>query len=304
MAAPDIPDVTLASVNPAILLCWEEQVRQGMECSLFLKHRKGKFITILKCTNYESSEAKAKSNVQSQAEIHLRNKKVKDKKTIASAPPPPIEANTKKRKGTSKKKRLEALLSYHQRLVLEKGLPPSRLMLLQAEVASSPSILNEKSANEDAILFKCDYCEHTASSMHEVNAHMSCIHKEQLKLADHVVDSSSVQMIEDEKSDDSLSPSFKCPSCRKIFETEHTLAIHIGSPISGGCGDGDLIDVKCQFCEYVTVKCALMVNHVQEKHRRTHSFLKVLKKHFTGFSLPDPVDCNIFCRDYHPTLLL
>ena len=48
MASKPIPDVTLACVDPALLQCWEEKVRQGADCSLLLKHRKGKITTILK----------------------------------------------------------------------------------------------------------------------------------------------------------------------------------------------------------------------------------------------------------------
>jgi hypothetical protein len=48
MTDTNIPDVTLASVDPALLSCWEEKVKQGVECSLLLKHSKGKIITILK----------------------------------------------------------------------------------------------------------------------------------------------------------------------------------------------------------------------------------------------------------------
>ena len=50
MLVNDIPNVTLASADPALLLCWENMVRQGTECSLLLKHSKGKIITILKST--------------------------------------------------------------------------------------------------------------------------------------------------------------------------------------------------------------------------------------------------------------
>ena len=41
-------DVTLASADPSLLLCWEEKARQGLECSTLLKHRRGEVITILK----------------------------------------------------------------------------------------------------------------------------------------------------------------------------------------------------------------------------------------------------------------
>ena len=50
MSRPVIPDVTLASADPAILQCWEK-VRQGAKCSLLLKHSNGKIETILKSTS-------------------------------------------------------------------------------------------------------------------------------------------------------------------------------------------------------------------------------------------------------------
>ena len=50
MHVKDIPNVALVSVDPEILLCWENMVRQGTECSSLLKHSKGKITTILKST--------------------------------------------------------------------------------------------------------------------------------------------------------------------------------------------------------------------------------------------------------------
>ena len=101
MSRPVIPDVTLASADPAILQCWEEKVRQGAKCSLLLKHSNGKIETILKSTSMS-----AKPKVQSYA------------------PPASSPVEKKKRSKGSKKTRLDALLAYHQRLVVEKGMPP------------------------------------------------------------------------------------------------------------------------------------------------------------------------------------
>ena len=42
MAITDIPDVTLASADPALLKCWDKLVMQGTDCSLLLKQNKGK----------------------------------------------------------------------------------------------------------------------------------------------------------------------------------------------------------------------------------------------------------------------
>ena len=43
MAAPNFPNVPLASADTSLLLCWEEKARQRVKCSLLLKHRRGKF---------------------------------------------------------------------------------------------------------------------------------------------------------------------------------------------------------------------------------------------------------------------
>ena len=45
MPEVDIRDDTLASADPTLLSCWEEKVKQGIECSLVLKHSKGKIVT-------------------------------------------------------------------------------------------------------------------------------------------------------------------------------------------------------------------------------------------------------------------
>ena len=47
MIAPNITYVTLASADPALILCWDEQVKQGKDCSLILKYHGGKITTTL-----------------------------------------------------------------------------------------------------------------------------------------------------------------------------------------------------------------------------------------------------------------
>ena len=106
MSGVESSGVTLALVDSSLLSCWEEMIKQGKECSLVLKHNKGKVTTTLQSTS--------------------------------CLPHPSLSASNKTRKKASKKKRLEGLLAYHQRLVEERGLPPSRLMLQQAAAASSP----------------------------------------------------------------------------------------------------------------------------------------------------------------------
>ena len=99
----------------------------------------GTTTTILKCTKSTSPEAKVESDLQHQ---DMQNKILKENDIHATALPPFFKAK-KKKQSRSKKKRLEDLLSYHQHLVVEKGLPPSRLMLLKTETVSSPSSINQ-----------------------------------------------------------------------------------------------------------------------------------------------------------------
>ena len=108
MADKVLCDVTLAHADHALLQCWKEKVSKGFECSLMLKHSKGRVTTIL---------------TSSSLKIPVPRK---------SKPAPKISAEVITRKKGLSKKRLEALLSYQKRLVEEKGLPPSRLMLEKA----------------------------------------------------------------------------------------------------------------------------------------------------------------------------
>ena len=68
MSVPDKSDVTLAPVDPALLLPWEEKVRQGMDCSLLLKHSIGKIFSTLTTSNVWWPDAKAPTTVLSQRE--------------------------------------------------------------------------------------------------------------------------------------------------------------------------------------------------------------------------------------------
>ena len=138
-----IPDVTLAYADPSLLQCWKEKVMQGVECSLMLKHGKGRTTTTLKCT-LRTPEAKVPSSDQ-------------------PLPPKLFHAEKKLRKKGRKKKNLEALLSFQERLVREKGLPPSRLMLEHA--ASKTSISPDQTTLEDEPNnFKCEECDFTANA--------------------------------------------------------------------------------------------------------------------------------------------
>jgi hypothetical protein len=154
MSGVESSGVTLALVDPSILSCWEEMVKQGKECSLILKHNKGNVTVKLQSTN-----------------------------KVSSLPQAPLSASpaVKKRKKTSKKKRLERLLAYHQRLVEERGLPPSRLMLQQAAVVSataSSTSQPSQSPGQNEKQFKCDQCEFSSESQRGLKVHMGRRHKD------------------------------------------------------------------------------------------------------------------------------
>lgn len=122
MSDKNFSDITLAYADPNLLLCWDEKVEQGSECTILLKHSKGKVKTILR----------------------TRSVKILHPKVLPSAALLSTPAEKKKKKNGNKKKRLEALLSCHQRLVEDKGLPPSRLMLQHAPVSGDLQVDPEK----------------------------------------------------------------------------------------------------------------------------------------------------------------
>ena len=105
-------------------------MRQGLECTLTIKHKQGKITTVLHCHSNVSLEARALSSSIFQADKQKKKRKNKGGKT----------------------KKLESLILYHQGLVEEKGLPASELMKKHA--ASSPDI-QPKDSNQ----FSCDLCD-------------------------------------------------------------------------------------------------------------------------------------------------
>ena len=159
MVATDFSDVPLAPVDASLLSCWEEKVKQGVDCSLVLKHSKGKVITILKCS-----------------EVVLKCPEARNSNPLPSATPSPHAEEKKKRKRNKggKKKKLESMLSFHQRLVDEKGLPPSRLMLEHAALA-------EPSSTDIGTEFQCDQCDFRSSSKRGLSVHNGHAHKESQK---------------------------------------------------------------------------------------------------------------------------
>ena len=208
MSGVESNGVTLALVDSSILSCWEEMVKQGKECSLLLKHNKGKVTVKLQST----------SNVSSTPQASL------------SASPA-----AKKRKKKSKKKRLERLLAFHQRLVEEKGLPPSRLMLQQAAVASATSPPSQcPGPNEEP--FKCDQCGFSSKSKRGLKVHNGKQHKD-LKLPENLLsedlDKSLNLSLQSEIEDQDISETavnIFCHNCRKHLSPNHTCHQ------CGGCG--------------------------------------------------------------------
>ena len=80
-------------------------------------------------------------------------------------------------------KKLEALLAYQKRLVEERGLPPSRLMLQHAavetsSVAAAPFPEPGQVSETD---FKCEQCDFSSKSKRGLETHTSRIHKDNQK---------------------------------------------------------------------------------------------------------------------------
>ena len=116
MDAANFSDVTLVSADLELLLCQEEQVKKGKGCSLLLETKNGFITTTFKVNKCKSPAVKVSTLV------------------------PTSKSQAEKKKKRGGKQRLEKLLAYHQRLVDEKGLPPSRLMLQHAtDLASRPT---------------------------------------------------------------------------------------------------------------------------------------------------------------------
>ena len=222
MSGVESSGVTLALVDSSLLSCWEEMIKQGKECSLMLKHSKGKVTTTLQSTSCLT---------------HLS-----------------LSASKKTRKKASKKKRLEGLLAYHQHLVEERGLPPSRLMLQQAAAAPPPSTSHpSQSPDPNEEQFKCDQCEFFSKSKRGLKVHNGKRHKD-LQMPENLreeheqslnlslqsenrdqdlplvnADSSSTSPIGESSFSETVKKIF-CHSCRKYMSPTHTCHQ------CGGCG--------------------------------------------------------------------
>ena len=151
MSSEDSIDVTLALVDPTLLSSWEGMVKRGEECSLLLKHSKGKITATLQCTTST---------------------------TLSSSTPSPSSSAKKRKKSKgSKEKRLKALLDYHQRLVVEKGLPPSRLMEQHAAASTTAPSSPAQSSGPKEKQFQCDQCDFSSESQRGLKVHVGRSHK-------------------------------------------------------------------------------------------------------------------------------
>ena len=80
MPGEDNIDVTLACVDPALVSSWDKLVKQGKECSLLLKHSKGKVIATLQCTTQSTPSALFSSTSLSPSAKRKKRKKKKGSK--------------------------------------------------------------------------------------------------------------------------------------------------------------------------------------------------------------------------------
>ena len=195
-------------------------VKRGEECSLLLKHRSGKMIATLQCTT-SSTRSSSPSTSSSSAKKRKKNR-------------------------GNKKKRLEALLAYHQRLVTEKGLPPSRLMkqhaaaLARAINYTGPCFFHPELWGKQ---FKCDQCKFESDSQRGLRVHIGRSHKEQqlpevLRDGDHDVTLPLVPDVGDDTdrssvssptsvSDSAAECGIKCACCGQGCHGEEALRMHL-----------------------------------------------------------------------------
>ena len=216
MAPPkDSQDVTLALADPDMVLCWEQKVKQGRECSLLLEFKNGNVTTTLKVSKTRSFEAKTPRV---------------DSKSLAE------------KKGTKKKKKkhdLPKLLAYHKRLVEEKGLPPSNLMLKHAAEASSTSPSSQKPGREESN-FKCDHCDSRFEFKRNLKKHIGHKHKDLQKpeelRCEEVATSLNMSTVSEERSNKSLNP--------------NDSIVEIDNKSDQELWDQMAVTGKCGFCEF------------------------------------------------------
>ena len=259
MSAPELSDVTLALVDANVLACWEDKVKLGLECSLLLKHSEGKITTTLQ---YSSS----------------------------ILPPPLSQAEKgkkKKQRKTTKKsaKKLEALLAFQKRLVEEKGLPPSRLMLQHAAEETSCAPVSEPDQVSEE--FKCEKCDFSSKSKRGLKTHVSRTHKEDQTPE---VQSGEIENLRSEEHHESLNVS-KLSEGRDSLLVNADKSVLSSTPVKENVG-GSAIDkcvVRCGNCgERCPNKEALRM-HVRAKHRHPWKCFDCATPHFR---FDDLINCT------------
>ena len=114
-------------------------------------------------------------------------------KTDDTVKTPSKQQQKKKKKNNGNKvKKLKALLEYHKSLVVEKGLPPSNLMLQHAKEAYSlpPSQPEPKQAT----VLKCDKCNNTFTSKRKLKSHTKNAHKDFQKPEELCVEEADISL--------------------------------------------------------------------------------------------------------------
>ena len=194
MSAEEISDVTLAHVDPCLVSCWDNMVKRGDECSLVLKHSNGRVIATLQCATTTQPTT-----------------------SVASSPSLSSSAKRKKKK-KKKKQNLEKLLAYHQRLVVEKGLPPSRLMEEHAATSSDPSAKITGGKN-----FNCDQCDFASVSQRGLKVHVGRSHKdpEVLRAEEHEVSIALSELSEVREDDSSVKADTSFEAEQEAAEPAH-----------------------------------------------------------------------------------
>ena len=147
----------------------------------------------------------------------------------------------------------------------------------------TPSVALEEPPPTVENLIKCELCDYESTSKHGVSVHMGRTHKETKKS----------QLLCDK--------TFKCPSCLKLFESEHNLWYHIygysGPEVPPNCVGK--ATVKCHICKESESSCRKMVRHVEMKHNRTAGVLRRVDgeyHHNVGIGWDDEVQCNAYCK--------
>ena len=198
-------------------------VKRGEECSLLLKHSKGRVVATLQCATPSLSP------------------------TLTS----PAKKKKKKKSKGNKKKSLEALLAYHQRLVVEKGLPPSRLMKQHAAASESASPSPIQSA-EVGKPFKCDQCNFSSDSKRGLKVHIGRAHKDQQLPENLLADPGhdSLSSLPCEGGEDGSTRSELCPSCGVEISSSH-----------------DCVRLQCECCEEVFFDEPTLKTHMKSAHQ-------------------------------------